>query len=56
MPGTVFTRGWLTPSWIVGSLLCVGRLDRLRECSLDLDAVDLDAALFSSKKAVAIRT
>jgi hypothetical protein len=54
--GTTFARGWLTSSWIVGSLLCAGRLDRLRECRLVVDAADLDTTLFSSTKAVATRT
>jgi hypothetical protein len=35
-PGTAFVRGWLTSSWMVGSLLCASRLDRLRECRLDV--------------------
>jgi hypothetical protein len=48
--------GWLTSSWIVGSLLCAGRLDRLRECRLDIDVADLDTALLSSTRAVATRT
>jgi hypothetical protein len=49
-PGAAFARGWLTSSWIVGSLLCAGRLDRLRECRLDVDAADLDVALLSSTR------
>jgi hypothetical protein len=56
MPGATFARGWLTSSWIVGILLCAGRLDRLRECRLDVDAADLDTALFSSTRVVATRT
>jgi hypothetical protein len=54
-PGTAFPRGWLTSSWIVRSMLCVGRLDQLRECQLDVDAADLDVALFSSTRAVVTR-
>jgi hypothetical protein len=56
MAGAAFTPGWLTFSWIVGSLLCTGRLDRLRECHLDIDAADLDAVFFSSTRAVVTRT
>jgi hypothetical protein len=55
-PGAAFARGWLTSSWIVESLLCVGRLDRLHECQLDVDATDLDAALLSSTRVVATQT
>jgi hypothetical protein len=55
-PGAAFARGWLTSSWIVGSLLCAGRLDRLCECRLDVDVADLDTALLSSTRAVATRT
>jgi hypothetical protein len=46
----------MTSSWIVGSLLCAGRLDWLHECRLDVDAADLDVELFSSTRAVATRT
>jgi hypothetical protein len=54
--GAALAPGWLTSSWIVGSLLCTGRLDWLRECWLDVFTADLDAALFSSTRAVATRT
>jgi hypothetical protein len=40
----------------VGILLCVGQLDRLHECQLDVAAADLDAALFFSTRAVVART
>jgi hypothetical protein len=43
---------WLTSSWIVGILLWAGRLDRLPECRLNIDAADLDVALLSSTRAV----
>jgi hypothetical protein len=38
---------------MVGSLLCAGRLDRLRECRLDVDAAG--AALLSSTRVVVTR-
>jgi hypothetical protein len=44
---------WSTFPWMVGSLLCTGRLDRLLDCRLDEDAIYLDATLFSSTRAVA---
>jgi hypothetical protein len=54
--GATLALGWLTSSWIVGSLLCASQLDRLRECRLDVDAADLDAVLFSSTRSVATQT
>jgi hypothetical protein len=54
-PCVVFAQGWLTSSWMVGSLLFAGRLDRLHECRLNVDAADLDAVLLSSTRAVATR-
>jgi hypothetical protein len=52
----VLSLGWLSSSWMVGSLLHLGRLDRLHECRLDLDAADLDAALYSSTRVVTAST